>query len=438
MQDLEPLMSGLTPEDQREIDQLGKKYSLQRRRLTLVRSPLRTLYYFFACAGDAALRGSAWVVHHPITLFILLPILGGYAGLKLTGTETQRVEFIEAWTAYIAWWVGLGVLSSIGLGTGMHSGLLFLFPHMLKVCLAAEKCGHLDFDTKPDMFWSPDGFHCGHTQPGHVSYWDIFKKVSIPAMLWGCGTAIGEVPPYAFSYHAAKAGLHNDDFDSMFSVKDMDGKHGLVRGLIARMKNWMLHFIQTHGFWGILLLAAWPNALFDLCGICCGHFLMPFWSFFGATFIGKALLKVNGQALFLVALFSKDTRDKMLGWVEWALPRHIPFLWDYLELEQSPAELLHQSITSKISAFQDDVARRAAARALDNRWFYQRVLDSIRSWATFKATLWSLVPSPWGFVVLVLMTHFLKDCVEQFAQSRATHEHNRALRQRLDELKRRY
>ena len=46
------------------------------------------------------------------------------------------------------------------------------------------------------------------------------------------------------------------------------------------------------GFWGIFLLAAWPNALFDLCGICCGHFLMPFWEFFGATFCGKALVKV--------------------------------------------------------------------------------------------------------------------------------------------------
>lgn len=34
---------------------------------------------------------------------------------------------------FVVWWVGLGVLSSIGLGTGMHSGLLFLFPHMLKV-----------------------------------------------------------------------------------------------------------------------------------------------------------------------------------------------------------------------------------------------------------------------------------------------------------------
>ena len=47
-----------------------------------------------------------------------------------------------------------------------------------------------------------------------------------------------------------------------------------------------------NGFWGIFLLAAWPNALFDLCGICCGHFLTPFWVFFGATFCGKALVKV--------------------------------------------------------------------------------------------------------------------------------------------------
>ncbi len=51
-----------------------------------------------------------------------------------------------------------------------------------------------------------------------------------------------------------------------------------------------------HGFVGILLLAAWPNAAFDLCGICCGHFLMPFWDFFGATFIGKALLKVHSPS----------------------------------------------------------------------------------------------------------------------------------------------
>jgi len=59
------------------------------------------------------------------------------------------------------------------------------------------------------------------------------------------------------------------------------------------MQSWMTGFIRTHGFAGILLLAAWPNAAFDLCGICCGHFQMPFWRFFGATFIGKALIKVR-------------------------------------------------------------------------------------------------------------------------------------------------
>ena len=39
-----------------------------------------------------------------------------------------------------------------------------------------------------------------------------------PAMLWGAGTAIGEIPPYAFSYHAAKAGLRNEEWDSLFEV----------------------------------------------------------------------------------------------------------------------------------------------------------------------------------------------------------------------------
>lgn len=42
---------------------------------------------------------------------------------------------LQEWVLYTTWWISLGVLSSIGLGTGMHSGLLFLFPHMLKVRL---------------------------------------------------------------------------------------------------------------------------------------------------------------------------------------------------------------------------------------------------------------------------------------------------------------
>ena len=49
------------------------------------------------------------------------------------GIAEPFVTEAETWVQYVVWWVGLGVLSSVGLGAGMHSGLLFLFPHMLKV-----------------------------------------------------------------------------------------------------------------------------------------------------------------------------------------------------------------------------------------------------------------------------------------------------------------
>ena len=50
-----------------------------------------------------------------------------------TGTAESQLGEAEDWVEFVVWWVGLGVPSSIGLGTGMHSGLLFLFPHILKV-----------------------------------------------------------------------------------------------------------------------------------------------------------------------------------------------------------------------------------------------------------------------------------------------------------------
>jgi len=43
------------------------------------------------------------------------------------------------------------------------------------------------------------------------------------------------------------------------------------------------------------LLFQIPNPLFDLAGITCGHFLVPFGTFFGATLIGKAIIKMHVQ-----------------------------------------------------------------------------------------------------------------------------------------------
>lgn len=53
--------------------------------------------------------------------------------LCVAGKAEPLVTEVETWIMFVVWWVGLGVLSSVGLGTGIHTGLLFLFPHILKV-----------------------------------------------------------------------------------------------------------------------------------------------------------------------------------------------------------------------------------------------------------------------------------------------------------------
>ena len=51
------------------------------------------------------------------------------------------------------------------------------FARRLQVCLAAETCGHVDFNIRGDVWYSSEPFHCGDTPPGHVTYWQILHKV---------------------------------------------------------------------------------------------------------------------------------------------------------------------------------------------------------------------------------------------------------------------
>ncbi|VDO65069.1 unnamed protein product, partial [Onchocerca flexuosa] len=55
-----------------------------------------------------------------------------------------------------------------------------------------------------------------------------------------------------------------------------------------------------------------PNPFFDLAGITCGHFLVPFWKFFLATLIGKAIFKMHLQMFFVVLAFSENTVEHLL------------------------------------------------------------------------------------------------------------------------------
>lgn len=72
------------------------------------------------------------------------------------------------------------------------------------------------------------------------------------------------------------------------------------------MSKWILIFESPLSF------AQIPNPLFDLAGITCGHFLVPFWTFFGATLIGKAVIKMHIQKVFVVIAFNEALIEKAI------------------------------------------------------------------------------------------------------------------------------
>lgn len=61
----------------------------------------------------------------------------------------QILQLVQHKCTWCFYWFGLGVLSSIGLGTGLHTFLLYLGPHIASVTLAAYECGGLNFPEPP-------------------------------------------------------------------------------------------------------------------------------------------------------------------------------------------------------------------------------------------------------------------------------------------------
>lgn len=41
----------------------------------------------------------------------------------------------------------------------------------------------MDFNTRGDVWYSSEPFHCGDIPPGHVTYWQIFRKVGLQQAL---------------------------------------------------------------------------------------------------------------------------------------------------------------------------------------------------------------------------------------------------------------
>ncbi|XP_068765837.1 vacuole membrane protein 1 isoform X1 [Struthio camelus] len=332
----------------------------ERLNIVLWRQPLVTLQYFFL---ETLINLKEWTIklwhRRSILVSLLLMLAVLTATYYVEGTHQQYVRYMEKKFFWCAYWVGLGILSSVGLGTGLHTFLLYLGPHIASVTLAAYECNSVNFPEPP----YPDQIICPDEEEieGSISLWAIISKVRLEACMWGAGTAIGELPPYFMARAARLSGAEPDDeeyqeFEEMLehaetaqmsqrfdeqnlrkqpntSVSELD----FIKDFASRAKLAVQNLVQKVGFFGILACASIPNPLFDLAGITCGHFLVPFWTFFGATLIGKAVIKMHIQKLFVIITFSKHIVEQMVSLIG-AIPSIGPSLQkpfqEYLEAQR--------------------------------------------------------------------------------------------------------
>ncbi|KAK6296006.1 hypothetical protein J4Q44_G00337190 [Coregonus suidteri] len=286
----------------------------------------------FADSAEWTLK--LWRQRGTVFLFLVLCSLFSLA-YSTEGAHQKYVQYLEKRFLWCAYWVGLGILSSVGLGTGLHTFLLYLGPHIASVTLAAYECGSTDFPEPP----YPDQIICpeGGGMEGSISLWSIVSKVRLEACMWGAGTAIGELPPYFMARAARLSGADPDDEDYE-EFEEMLEQAETAQDFVTRAKLGVQNMVQKVGFFGILACASIPNPLFDLAGITCGHFLVPFWTFFGATLIGKAIVKMHIQKLFVIITFSKHIVEQMVSLIG-SLPRVGPSIQkpfsEYLEAQRS-------------------------------------------------------------------------------------------------------
>ncbi|CAL9083303.1 unnamed protein product [Musa acuminata var. zebrina] len=131
------------------IEELKKRHQRDLQNLTLTTQPLKTMWLFLFATLQYlrqtllyVLRKGDWLV----ALTILVTALGLFLVNGDVSNEKHVQEFLN-FTTFGLWWIALGVTSSIGLGSGLHTFVLYLGPHIAFFTIKAMNCGRVDLKT---------------------------------------------------------------------------------------------------------------------------------------------------------------------------------------------------------------------------------------------------------------------------------------------------
>uniref|UniRef100_A0A7R9YAN0 VTT domain-containing protein n=1 Tax=Pinguiococcus pyrenoidosus TaxID=172671 RepID=A0A7R9YAN0_9STRA len=406
------------------MDKLRRQQRIEE--LRLWKQPLATLYHFNCVVYDTSSKFVLHLLDSRVVKWVVMPLLGLWLfAASRVGEHTPYVELMHFWLRFATWWLGLGILSSIGLGSGIQSGILFLFPHIIKVALTAQECKGMEFESFSDMWFrhSPAAFVCANAAleeedeeealvGDEVGFEDIMGRVLPAVLLFGAGTAIGEIPPYVVAKAAAATGKANAELDSIMAgsartgktpIKTSSGKAlgkdqpppastlGGLRRVSTYIEHTMLRFLERNGFWGVFVLAAIPNPAFDLCGIFCGQTNLPFWTFFIATLLGKMAVKTTLQASCVVCAFNKSSLRQSLALIDAVTP-------DSLGVEAMVMGILEKGRSRFTTKANGDVGIAAGSSA------------------TGGGVDWAhIVSRGWALIMISVVLYFVVSCIEQCA-----------------------
>ncbi len=158
------------------------------------------------------------------------------------------IPIIGEYIYKILYWIILGVISSIGIGTGLNTSILFVIPYTIKNI-------------------------------------DNIRECLIIGYLWGIGSAIGEIPPYMLAKYRGEE----------YKKITIENKYECIN----KCNKIMVKILERYGMIGIIFFASYPNMFFDLCGIICGIYQYSFYKFFIPTVIGKSLIRISIQTYII-------------------------------------------------------------------------------------------------------------------------------------------
>lgn len=345
--------------------------------LRLHKRPVETLGHFRKAVGSAA----AWRGPNPAVCasasLAACAVLAGARGAARSGAYGERIEnfarLVELGAAYAAWWFVCGVLSTVGLGSGLQTGALFLLPHVARLAVDYRLTGcapSVEAQLRDAWLAAPTSGSPGASCARSLRL--LVARAALPGFFSGAGSAVGELAPFALARALAAGGR------DPFQLVGFGGEE-----LWSHTRTRLEASLRTHAFAKIFVLAAVPNALFDVCGLVCGATGVEFHTFFGAVFSAKALLRAPLQTSALALLLASPDDDRA----------------DDQRRRPSPGLR--------------DVLFRLAAHLL------RRVDDTDGGPARLPHRLLRLAKQAWNALALALFALFLASTVEQVAQQRA-------------------